>query len=78
MEVAPGAEVISNHPMDIIKLNLLLPVPSNPIVFILGVVFVVDIVFAWRVWISNRKNLINIYYALTVLMAGLWTLGLLM
>jgi hypothetical protein len=35
----------------------------------------VDLVLAWRVWRSNPKHPVNIYFALAVLMAAFWTAG---
>src|SRR3989339_699530 len=40
-------------------------------------VFLVHLLLAWRVWRSNSKRPVNIFFALTILMAGLWTFGLL-
>ena len=62
--------------METITLTLKIPVPSNPIEFVLGFMFLVDLIFARRIWISSRKNPINISYALTVFAAGLWTVVL--
>jgi len=42
-------------------------------VLVLLIVVFVDFALACRIWISNRKNPINIYFSLAVLMAGLWT-----
>ena len=61
------------------NLNLSLSVPfSSIIITILAIVFVVDLILAWRTWISNRKHPANIYFALTILMVSFWTLTIML
>lgn len=44
--------------------------------FLLFLVFVLDLVFAFVIYSQNRKREINISYALTAIWASLWTLGI--
>ncbi|HBH46799.1 MAG: hypothetical protein A2445_00300 [Candidatus Jacksonbacteria bacterium RIFOXYC2_FULL_44_29] len=43
---------------------------------ILGVITIVNLILAWRIWVSNKKHLVNIHYALSVLMTALWTFAM--
>jgi len=47
-------------------------IPGNPIIWILGLVVLVNLALAYRTWIGNPRHPVNILYALAVLMAGLW------
>src|SRR3989339_355300 len=51
-------------------------IPISPIVILLVLAVVANFVLAWRVWVSNRKHLVNIYYALAILSAAFWTIGI--
>ena len=49
-------------------------IPNSTIIAgILGLVFVVNLVLAWRTYISNRKHPVNIFFTLTCLMIAFWT-----
>lgn len=58
-------------------MTITINIPFSPVPVLLGLLFIVDLLLAYRVWIGNRKNVVNIFYALAVLMAALWTGGLL-
>src|SRR3989339_1616445 len=42
----------------------------------LAILVVINLILAWRIWVSNRKHPVNIFYALSVLMTALWTFAL--
>jgi len=58
-------------------INISFHLPISPTVLVLSVVFLINLLLAWRVWRSNSKHPVNIFFALAILMAGLWTFGLL-
>ncbi len=52
-------------------------IPTNTLIIaISAIVFLADLALAWRIWISNRKNPINICFALTALMISFWVLSI--
>lgn len=52
-------------------------IPTNTLIIAIStIVFLADLALAWRVWISNRKNPINISFALTALMISFWVLSI--
>lgn len=58
-----------------IKIDFFIPI--SPIIFVLGITVLVNLVLAYRVWIGNRRNPVNIYYGLAILMAAFWALSML-
>ena len=54
-----------------------IPVPSAssyPTIVLL-ISFGVCLLLSWRTWVSNRRNPVNIYYAVTMLMLAFWSLS---
>src|SRR3989338_6180414 len=54
-----------------------LPTFASTIPWILGFVVLVNLALAWRTWISNRKNPVNIFFALAMFMTAWWVIGIL-
>ena len=49
--------------------------PFPPIFIPIGIVVAMNLALAWRTWIGNKRHPTNIFFALTALMAALWTVG---
>ena len=49
--------------------------PFPPIFIPIGIVVVMNLALAYRTWIGNKRHPTNIFFALTALMAALWTVG---
>ncbi|HCA67696.1 MAG: hypothetical protein A2249_02815 [Candidatus Jacksonbacteria bacterium RIFOXYA2_FULL_44_7] len=47
--------------------------PFPPIFIPIGIVVAMNLALAWRTWIGNKRHPTNIFFALTALMAALWT-----
>jgi len=58
-------------------MTICVEIPIHPIALILGIVFIVDLVLAYRIWINNPRHLVNICFGLSVLMAAFWALAML-
>ncbi|OGY74858.1 MAG: hypothetical protein A3H07_04710 [Candidatus Jacksonbacteria bacterium RIFCSPLOWO2_12_FULL_44_15b] len=49
--------------------------PFPPIFIPIGIVVAMNLALAYRTWIGNKRHPTNIFFALTALMAALWTVG---